>query len=203
MALTIYGSPMSRTFRVLWMAKELDLQYEHVPLDPRTGDTRKPDYLKINPNGHVPSIRDGDLVLWESLAINLYLAKKHGGPLAPANLAEEGKALMWSMWALTELEDNIVALVRNARMPADRKSDPARVERAKEELKAPLGVLDAALARSQYLLGNHFSVADLNVAGVVAGLVLAKFEITPWPKVAAWLQDCTGRKAFVELRVPR
>ena len=203
MALTIYGSPMSRTFRVLWMAKELGLQYEQVPLDPRTGDTRKPDYLKINPNGHVPSIRDGDLVLWESLAINLYLAKKHGGPLAPANLAEEGKALMWSMWALTELEDSIVTLVRNALMPADRKPDPARVERAKEGVKAPLGVLDAALAHSQYLLGNRFSVADLNVAGVVGGLGIAKFELTPWPKVAAWLEASTSRKAFVELRGPR
>jgi len=203
MALTIYGSPMSRTFRVLWMAKELGLQYEHVPLDPRAGDTRKPDYLKINPNGHVPSIRDGDLVLWESLAINLYLAKKHGGALAPANLAEDGKALMWSMWALTELEDSVVTLVRNALLPADHKPDPARVERAKEGLNAPLGVLDAALARDQYLLGNRFSVTDLNVAGVVAGLGFANFDLAPWPKVAAWLKACTGRKAFVELRGPR
>jgi glutathione S-transferase len=203
MALTIYGSPMSRTFRVLWMAKELGLQYEHVPLDPRTGDTRKPDYLMINPNGHVPSIKDGDLVLWESLAINLYLAKKHGGPLAPANPAEEGKALMWSMWALAELEDNIVTLVQNALMPPDRKPDPARVERATEGLKAPLGVLDATLAQYPYLLGNRFSVADLNVAGVVAGLGFAKFELAPWHKVAAWVETCTGRKAFVELGGPR
>jgi len=203
MALTIYGSPMSRTFRVLWMAKELDLPYEHVPLDPRTGDTRKPDYLKINPNGHVPAIRDGDVVLWESLAINLYLAKKQGGPLAPGNLAEEGKALMWSMWALTELEDNIVTLVQNALMPPERKPDPARVERAKEALQAPLRVLDAALAESPYLLGNRFSVADLNVAGVVAGLGMAKFELVSWPKAAAWLETCTSRKAFVELRGPR
>jgi len=203
MALTIYGSPMSRTFRVLWMAKELGLQYEHVPLDPRTGDTRKPDYLKINPNGHVPSIRDGDLVLWESLAINLYLAKKHGGPIAPANPAEEGKAVMWSIWALSELEDSIVTLVQNALMSAERKPDPARVERAKEGLKAPLAVLDAALAHSQYLLGDRFSVTDLNVAGVVAGLGFANFDLAHWPNVAVWLKACTGRKAFLDLRGSR
>ncbi len=107
---------------------------------------------------------------------------------------------MWSMWALTELEDNIVVLVQNALMPPDRKPDPARVERATEGLKAPLGVLDAALAQSQYLLGNRFTVADLNVAGVVAGLGFAKFELAPWRKVAAWVEACTGRKAFVELR---
>src|SRR5262249_19886234 len=153
MALTIYGSPMSRAFRVLWMARELGLQYENIPLDPRAGDTRKPDYLKINPNGHVPAIVDGDYVLWESLAINLYLAKKHGGPLAPANLAEEGKALAWSMWALTELEDNIVTLVQSVLMPPERKPDAARVEGAKQKLNAPLRVLDATLGENQYLLG--------------------------------------------------
>ena len=200
MALTIYGSSMSRTFRVLWMARELGLQYENVPIDPRTGDTRKPDFLKINPNGRVPAIVDDDYVLWESLAINLYLAKKHGGPLAPANLAEEGKALAWSMWALTELEDHIVTLVQNALMPPERKPDAARVDRAKEGVNAPLRVLDAALSQSQYLLGSRFTVADLNVAGVVAGLGFAKFELGAWPKVAAWLGACTGRKAFAELR---
>ena len=201
MALTIYGSPMSRAFRVLWMARELGLQYENTPLDPRAGDTRKPDYLKINPNGHVPAIVDGDYVLWESLAINLYLAKKHGGPLAPTNLAEEGKALAWSMWTLTELEDNIVTLVQSVLMPPERKPEAARVERAKAALNGPLRVLDAALAQSQYLLGSRFTVADLNVAGVAAGLRVAKFELGAWPNVRAWLGACTGRKAFAELRL--
>ncbi len=204
MALTIYGSPMSRTFRVLWMARELGIQYENVPLDPRTGDTRKPDYLKINPNGHVPAIVDGDYVLWESLAINLYLAKKHGGPLAPSNIDEEGKALAWSMWALTELEDNIVTLVQSVLMPPERKPDAARVEAhlARRRVNAPLRVLNAALTEGQYLLGGRFTVADLNVAGVVAGLGIAKFELGAWPKVATWLRACTGRKAHTELRNP-
>jgi glutathione S-transferase len=202
MALTIYGSPMSRAFRVLWMARELGIAYELVPLDPRTGDTRKPDYLKINPNGHVPAIVDGDLVLWESLAINLYLAKKHGGPLAPANLVEDAKATMWSIWALTEVEDHAVVLVQNALMPPERKPEPARVERAKEALKAPLGVLNGALAASPYLLGSRFTVADLNVAGVIGGLSIAKYDLTPWPNLSAWLANCTSRPAFAELRPP-
>jgi glutathione S-transferase len=200
MSLTIYGSPMSRAFRVLWMAHELGLQYENIPLDPRAGDTRKPDYLKINPNGHVPAIVDGDYVLWESLAINLYLAKKHGGPLAPVDLAEEGKALAWSMWALAELEDNTVTLVQSALMPPERKPDAARVERAQAALNAPLRVLDAALAQSPYLLGNRFTVADLNVAGVAAGLGIAKFDLSAWPNVKTWLGTCTGRKALADLR---
>jgi len=83
MALTIYGQQQSRASRVLWLAKELGLQFEHVPVNQRAGETRKPDFMQINPNGHIPVIRDGDLVLWESLAINEYLIHKHGGPLAP------------------------------------------------------------------------------------------------------------------------
>jgi len=200
MALTIYGSPMSRAFRVLWMAKELEIPYEHVPLDPRSGDTRKADYLKINPNGHVPAVKDGDLVLWESLAINLYLAKKHGGPLAPANLAEEGKALTWSLWALTEAEDHCVTLVRHTMGLPPNQRDPAMIEKAKEALKAPLAVLDGALAASPYLLGDRFTVADLNVAGVFAALPMVKFDLGAYPKVASWLQRCTSRSAFAAVR---
>lgn len=199
MALTIYGSPMSRTFRVLWMARELGLQYEHVPLDPRKGEPRAPDYLKINPNGHVPAIRDDDLVLWESLAINLYLAKKHGGPLAPANIAEEAKATMWSIWALAELENSVVTLVQQSfGMPVD----AAAAEKAKDAVKPPLAVLDAALGASPYLLGSRFTVADLNVAGVVSGLTFAKYDLAAWPKAGQWLQTCCGRKAFADLRPP-
>src|SRR6185437_3394897 len=84
MPLKIYGVARSRTFRTLWMAKELGLDYEHVKIDFATGDTRTPAHLALNPNGHVPVIDDDGFVLWESMAINLYLAKKYGaGTLYP------------------------------------------------------------------------------------------------------------------------
>ena len=125
MALTIYGAAASRTSRVLWLAKELGLQYEHVPVNNRNGDTRKPEHLKLNPNGHVPVIKDDDLILWESLAINNYLAKKHGGPLAPANLKEEAQINMWSMWALTELEPPGVQMLMHTLFLPEDKRNPA------------------------------------------------------------------------------
>ena len=197
MALIIYGSAMSRAYRVIWMAKELGIPYEQVSLDVRKGETRTPEYLKINPNGHIPAIRDGDLILWESMAINLYLAKKHGGPLAPSSPAEEARAIMWSFWAISELEDPTVTLVQQSfGMPIE----AARVDRAKDLLKQPLGVLDAALAASPFLLGSRFTVADLNVASVVTGLALAKYDLSPWPKLTAWLSGCTARRAFAEAR---
>ena len=74
------------------MAKELQLEYEQVPLHQSDGSTRTPEYLAVNPNGEIPAIDDDGLVLWESMAINLYLAKKYGGPLAPETLEEDARA---------------------------------------------------------------------------------------------------------------
>ena len=200
MALTIYGAAASRTSRVLWLAKELGLQYDHVPVNNRNGDTRKPEHLKLNPNGHVPVIKDGDLILWESLAINLYLAKKHGGPLAPANLTEDAKATMWSMWALTELEPHGVAMLMHTLFLPEDKRNPAALAAARDGVKMPLGVLDGALAGSEYLLGNRFTVVDLNVSSVASTFPRVKFDLAPWPKVGAWLQKCNARPAAAQVR---
>src|SRR4030081_3014358 len=113
--LTIYGVYRSRASRNIWLAHELGLPFEHVPViqHDRLPDaeaagapinTRSPEFLKVNPNARIPSIDDDGLVLHESLAINLYLAKKHGGPLAPADLAEDGEMGMWALWGATEVE---------------------------------------------------------------------------------------------------
>ena len=92
MALRIYGVALSRAGRTLWMAEELGLPYEHVKTT-FTGGTRTPEYLKINPNGHIPAIDEDGFTLWESMAINLYLAKKHGaGRLYPTRLEDEARA---------------------------------------------------------------------------------------------------------------
>jgi glutathione S-transferase len=200
MALTIYGAPNSRTSRVLWLAKELGLQYDHVPVNNRNGDTRKPEHLKLNPNGHVPVIKDGDLVLWESLAIINYLAKKHGGPLAPANAEEAAKLDMWSMWALTEMEPpGVQMLMHTLFLPEDKRS-PQALAQAKEQAKAPLAVLEAHLANNDYILGNRFTVADVNLASVVSTMPRVKYDMSAYPKVSAWLQKCNGRPAAAAVR---
>ena len=200
MALTIYGAPNSRTSRVLWLAKELGLPFEHVPVNNRNGDTRKSEHLKLNPNGHVPVIKDGDLILWESLAINNYLAKKHGGQLAPENLDEEAKLGMWSMWALTEMEPpGIQLLMHTLFLPEDKRS-PQAVAQAKEQAKAPLGVLEAHLAQNEYVLGNRFTVADVNLASVVSTMPRVQYDMSGYPKVSAWLQKCNARPAAAAVR---
>src|SRR5215467_6349294 len=162
--LRIYGIARTRAFRALWMAEELGLDYEHVPIEVGPAGARKPEYLAINPNGRLPAIEDDGFILWESLAITLYLAKKHStGRLYPATLEGEAKAWQWSLWSVQEVDRgvNIWSLHAVRLPPAER--DRARREEALRVLEAPFRVLDGALAERPYLLGEDFSVADLNV----------------------------------------
>src|SRR6478672_4694149 len=102
--LRIYGIARTRAFRVLWVAKELGLPYEHIPVEIGEAGAHKPEYLAINPNGRLPAIDDDGLVLWESLAITLYLAKKHSaGRLYPADRHDEARTWQWTLWALNEV----------------------------------------------------------------------------------------------------
>jgi glutathione S-transferase len=193
--LTIYGVYRSRAARNLWLANELGIPFKHVPIiqhyrlkEPVPKDvvhTRSAEFLKVNPNGHVPSIDDDGLVLHESLAINLYLAKKHGGPLAPANVAEDGEIAMWSLWAVTEVEPQALALLTKGVTEAGIAS-----------LRAPFSVLDKALAKDGYLVGGRFTVADINVAEVVRYAAPAQTLFDAAPNVKAWLAACQARPAF-------
>ncbi|MCC7348188.1 MAG: glutathione S-transferase family protein [Variibacter sp.] len=192
--LRIYGIARTRAFRVLWMAEELGLDYEHLPIETGPAGARQPEYLAINPNGRLPAIADDGFILWESLAINLYLAKKHApGRLYPATLEGEAKAWQWSLWAANEVERgvNVWSLHAFRLPPGDR--DPKLVEQAIKLLAAPFGVLDRALADRPYLLGEAFSVADLNVAAV-AGRAVA-LDLPETPRLAAWLKRCLERPA--------
>ena len=139
--LRIYGIARTRAFRVLWIAKELDLDYEHIPLEIGAAGAGKPDYLAINPNGRLPAIDDGGFVLWESLAITLYLAKKHGR-LYPRTLEGEAKAWQWSLRSVQEVDRgvNIWSLHAVRLPPADR--DPQRLAEALKVLERPLKDMD-------------------------------------------------------------
>jgi glutathione S-transferase len=201
MALKIYGVARSRAARVLWMAKELGLDYEHIKVDFATGETRRPEHLALNPNGHIPVIDDGGVVLWESMAINLYLAKKHGsGGLYPTRLEDEARAWQWSFWGMTEVERPVLTAMFNRAILPEAQRDAAAADQAEKALAPPLGVLDGVLARSAYLLGGNFTVADLNVASILAWARPAQIDMAPFPKVAEWLKNCAERPAARAVR---
>src|SRR2546422_10753603 len=84
----LYGIPRSRTIRPLWMLEELGLPYDNVKVS-FVNETRTPEFLRLNPNGHIPVLQDSSLTLWESLAINLYLARKHDKALCPKTVDDE------------------------------------------------------------------------------------------------------------------
>jgi glutathione S-transferase len=190
--LRIYGVARTRAFRALWIANELGLDYEHIPIEIGAAGARKPDYLTINPNGRLPAIDDGGFALWESLAITLYLAKKHGR-LYPTTLEGEAKAWQWSLWAVQEVDRgvNIWSLHALRLPPAER--DAQRRAEALKVLEAPFAVLDAALADRRYLLGDEFSVADLNVAAVISRAI--DMDLATAPRLGDWLSRCLERPA--------
>jgi glutathione S-transferase len=200
MSLTIYGMPASRTFRCLWAAHELGLAYENVPYSFLGPETKEAAYLAINPNGTIPAIVDDGFPLFESLAINLYLARK-AGKLWPPALHAEAQVLQWSFWAATEVEPWLGAWFYHTTFlpPADRKAEVAAEATAK--LPKRLAVLDKALAGRQYLVGDAFTIADLNVAAVA--FRAPQFGLDPYPNVNGWHARCydrDGARAAIALR---
>ena len=193
----IYGIARTRAFRPLWMAKELGIDYEHFPIEIGDAGARTPEFLAINPNGRLPAIEDSGFVLVESLAITLYLAKKHStGKLYPATIEDEARAWQWSLWAVTEVDRgvNIWSLHAVRLPPAER--DAAKRDEALEVLRAPFRVLDEAVAKQPYLLGADFTVADLNVAAVISRAI--EMDLAATPHLAAWLHRCLERPAARE-----
>jgi glutathione S-transferase len=191
----IYGSVQSRAARALWCARECGIEFEHLGAD-SAALKADPDFARANPNGKVPAMVDGDLTLFESMAINLYLAQKYGKTLWPASVEDQGRTYQWSFWGMTELEKPLLTIVIDTFMTPPDKKNPKAVEDAKTALHKPLGILNGELKGRQYLLGDTFTIADLNLAAVMAWAKLAKVDMTGNSDAANWLDRCLSRPAF-------
>jgi glutathione S-transferase len=195
----LHGTSRSRSARSLWALEELGVPYEHLPMP--TTDAKSPAHLKLNPNGHVPVLEDDGAVVWESMAINLYLADKYGrNSLFPSDPAGRAEAYKWSFWAMTEVEPHLITIMRNRVMNAPENRDEKAAQAAVEALKLPLNALEESLKGKEYLLGKNFMIADLNVAAVMSWIPMMKLDLSAWPNVAAWLQKCLGREANKKVR---
>ena len=188
----LYGSSMSRAGRSLWAVEEVGVKFEHVLV----AETRKPEYLKINPNGHVPALDDNGTIIWESMAINLYLAEKYGkAPLWPSTVEGHGACYQWSLWAMTEVETpQIDIFMHRIMLPAEKRDEKVALA-AIEKLRAPFKVLDDQLQKSEYLLGTEFTIADLNVASVMSIAQFIQLDLSTTPTAQKWLQKCLERPA--------
>ena len=193
MALTIYGSPRSRTMRTLWAAAELGLAYTHVPVGWDDPALKAQEFLRLNPAGTIPTIVDDDFALGESLAINLYLGKKYGArgpaPLYPVDPHDEAEVWRWTLWAQAALEPWVQ---RDQRFEALRASAADVLETA---IQAGLAILERALSGREWLVGAHFTIADLNLAGVLSPSRARHLDLARHPHTTAWLARCYGRPA--------
>ena len=198
--LRIYGQPVSRASRPIWMAEELGLDYEIVTEGFAGRDGCSPQFLAMNPNGTIPVIDDEGFILWESMAITIYLAKKHGGPLAPASIDEDALITQWSFWVMTELEKPALELVLNRVGLAEGKRDETRALKAIEALHRPLNVLEQALTSREALVGERFTVADLNVCSVLNWTRAAPELFAERPLTTAYLDRAKARPGFLALR---
>jgi glutathione S-transferase len=204
--LTIYGAYRSRATRNLWLAGELDLPFTHVPVvqakrldDPLAPDapinTLSPAFLAINPMGSIPSIEDDGVIVHESLAINLYLAKKYGGPLGPQDLSEDAAMMQWALFAVTEIEANALKISYSSLgEPTD--ETKAVIEVAARSLKRPFDVLEQHLTGKTYMIGERFTVADINLAEIVRYAQSHAPLFDARPALKAWLERVQARPAF-------
>lgn len=199
--LTLYGTSRSRASRCLVALDELGVSYIHRPLTPK--EARAPDYLKKNPNGRIPCLEDGAVVLWESMAINLYLARKYGAdPFWPSSEAARAQVSQWSFWATAHLDAEMTAVYR----AQAQRAEAGRVA-ALAQLQAALQVLDAHLQKNAHMLGQEFTIADVNVATVLSephenGRIAGwdDFSLAPFPAVERWLDGCTQRPSYETVR---
>lgn len=213
MTLKIHGISTSRAARPLWAALELGLPFEHIAQTYKAGATRSPEFLALNPNGHIPVLVDeraeGTVTVWESMACALYIARVHGQPdgqsITPTSPREEGEALRWSFWTVSELEkDALTVLMHRLAMPAEQRK-PELAEQAESRLKAPLSVLEHHLQAQNFqgqahLAAQRFTVADVCVASVAHWIRPAPDLLAQYPAVSSWLNDCMAREAQKRLR---
>src|SRR3954454_11849845 len=176
----LYGNTRSRALRCLWMLEEIGQPYELIEKSVRADDLQSAEYLRLNPNARIPTLVDGDVVLWESMAINLYLAQKYEGPLH-CDARVLGLAAQWSFWAMLEMEPSLLELLEHRAMLPEFGRDASKAERAELLLRKPMAVLDGALRERSHLAGEAFTVADLNVASILAWGKMSRLNFAAHP----------------------
>ncbi len=199
--LRIHGIARSRAFRCIWAAEEAGLPYQVVPLGFAPG-MKLERALAINPNNKIPALEDGDLVLFESLAINLHIAGKAGPPLMP--VGDDGsRVLQWTLWAATEAEPHVMRWSYNTYIKSEAERDAAEAKAGAEALAQRLAVLEGELQQRPHLVGVGFTIADLNLASVLYGTWMNNFGFAPFPKVKGWLDTCFNRPGAKRARALR
>jgi len=194
--ITLYGSPRTSAGRCLWCLEEAGVAYENKNVDMRARENKSETYLKINPNGKVPAMVDGDVNLFESMAINFYLADKYKPELLGTTPEERAQSYQWSFWASSELQDPIIQVfIQKVFMPEEKRSQ-AVIDENMAKLPALLEVLNNALASKTYLNGKTFTLADLNTQSVVSIAPHVGVDLSAYKNIDMWIKAISDRPAY-------
>jgi glutathione S-transferase len=200
--LKIYGAPHSRAFRVIWLANEIGVPYEHIPVtfSVPNAQCKEPWYIALNPNGRVPTIDDDGFVMWESAGINLYLADRYRGPLYPSTPEGRGRMLQWTFFVANDVEPVMITLFRNRVFYPPEQRNAALADQSEAALRTALFILEQQLEKTPFFGGDRWDMTDFMVASVLYVLTRLKLDLTAYPKLGAWLTASINRPAAVVAR---
>jgi len=194
--ITLYGIEWSRANYVLFTLEELGLEFQHIKTHPFEEGKNSPEYLALNPMAQVPTLVDGDLVLTESMAINFYLARKYGAEkLWFERLEDEAQIFKWTFFAVAQMEAHCVDIIFQKKLVEEKDRDFELIKRAERNLVKPLSVLDSYLAGKDFLVANKFSIADINVAGILSYARNGEYDFSPYKNVKRYLDNILSRPA--------
>jgi glutathione S-transferase len=206
--ITLYGVYRSRATRPIWILTELNLAFTHIPViqsyrlaEPKADgaalNTATPAFLAINPSGQIPVYEEDGLILTESLAITLHIARAYGGLLGPQSLAEAAQMEQWSLFAATSVETPALEMMYVQADGGDKTPEgQASIAVNAEKLRRPLTRLEAHLSAHEWLVGARFTAADINTAEVLRYAQGHPTLLAEFPATKTWLERCQARPAF-------
>ena len=155
-------------------------------------------YRALNPNARIPTIDDDGFVMWESSAINLYLAEKYGSPLYPSTAQGRGRMLQWAFFIANDVEGPMIMVFQNRFVFPPEKRVAALADEGEKKMLPKLAVIEQALAATGYLGLDRWDMTDFIASSVMYSLLGMKYDLSAFPQLAAWLQMSLSRPAAVE-----
>jgi glutathione S-transferase len=197
MSLTFYFAPQSTASITTLVLEELGTPCERVKLDIAKGETKKPEFLQINPNGRVPTLVHDGVAIWESAAITIYLGETFGekAKLWPAAGPKRGEAMKWVVWTNVSLGEPVYRWARNTMWSPEDQRNAKAAEAALADVGALLRLLDGALEGKQFLVGDY-TLADAHVSSYVDWLRHMKIDMAAFHHLNAWSKRCSERPAY-------
>ena len=193
---TLYGSPRTSAGRCVWTMEESGIKYDLKSVDMRNKEHKSPEFLKLNPNGKVPALTDGDVILFESMAINFYLAETYKKELLGVTPGGRGSVHQWSFWAAAELQPILIDIFIQKVFVPEANRDLSLIENRLNQLPALFQILDTALINKKYLIGDQFTLADINTASVAMIAIPAGFDLKPYVHIQRWMGLISERPAY-------